>query len=180
MPSTAAPTSLPYPALTDAPNGPAQLQALADRIDSFYPRGQLAGGFKQITTTPAAVEAETVVPGLPCTVTLFTARRYRVTFHTVGVFPNAADLRAFFRFRYEAGTTVSTAGTQFNASRLALPNIANRATSADVMVPLTGVSGQVTIGVTLTREFGAAGNTVQVLAGTADPAFLMVEDIGPA
>ncbi len=35
MPNTAAPTSLPYPALTDAPNGPAQLQALADRLHTF-------------------------------------------------------------------------------------------------------------------------------------------------
>jgi len=59
MPSTA--SGLPYPALTDSPNGPVQIQALADALEPYIAKlggiGPMASG--SLTITPSAANTTT-------------------------------------------------------------------------------------------------------------------------
>ncbi len=181
MPSTPA-TALPYPALTDAPNSPQQLQALAERIEARYPRGAVA--LARFGTSVTATGATIVYSH---TFTALAGRLYRVTFSlpvlddqsgTSGTFNGSVDLY----IRGAAGTSVTTTGTILGFSRVGLRgDSSNNAHGTTVVGYLNNpAAGSYTVGLSLTPITSTA---VRVLPPGTDPAQgaqLLIDDIGAA
>lgn len=155
---------LPYPALSAAPNVPADIQALADRAEAIVPRGRL--GYVAVTANQATITVEADLTGIAATVTVGSGRRIRVT------------------------VEISLASTV--AGDTATLNIKEGATflqTRDITLPTAGATGMLSASVILTPT--AAAHTykasLQRSAGTgvlnstasaARPAFILVEDIG--
>lgn len=97
-----------------------------------------------ITTT------ETVLDSV--TFTAVTGQRYKVS--TVFFYQStvANDL-AITRFRWQAGGTLTTAGTEFHVGVMNC-DIVNRGGLCVMTRTLTGVSGQITVGTTMVRSSG--------------------------
>ncbi len=173
MPTTAAPTSLPFPGTSAAPNVPADMQALVDRLHTYYPRGLVVPP-QVITTNTVDVEAETLVWS-PMTVTLFSDRRYEVLVH--GAFPvhSVDGIRSSLSVRYAAGTSVAVTSTRFTSGK-------SRAQGHTIHAVgyVTGLAGQHTFGFGLARELGAAGNTVRINSSAQEPSYVAIKDVGPA
>ncbi len=170
---TPAPTSIPFPSLTSAANVPSEMQAMADRLHAYYPRGLVVPPLI-ITANTADVEAETLVWS-PMTVALFSDRRYEVLVH--GAFPihSVDGIRSSLRVRYAAGTSVAVTSTSLASGK-------SRAQGHTIHVVgyITGLAGQHTFGFGLARELGAAGNTVRINSSTTEPSSVSIKDVGPA
>lgn len=108
------------------------------------------------TSAPGSFTAETVIDTL--TLTAEPTQRYMVT-----ALPNyqssvANDL-VQLRLRWQAGGTLTTAGTEFHSLLLNCA-VASRGEQAILQRDITGLSGQVTVGVTAARSSGTGNITM--------------------
>ena len=173
----------PYPGVNDSPNGPSQIQSLAEAVEAdlattdaaaaalagavaLLPKGRIASASSAATalnTVEAVVDLFTVA--------LTVGRRYR----TIANYCYGTDAtNYFFRMRYQAGTTAGLGGTIFR--RLA----PNGALTLNTPITLVGdfvapSSGTYTISVTCFMGVGAGSIPND---GANHDKFAMVEDIG--
>jgi hypothetical protein len=94
MPSTSR-LALPYPAATDPPNGPAQIQALADALDPIVAKTTLAT-IPASESTSAAGPVNLTTPGPSITVTVPSANLLVEVFASVAITPSATGIAKVF------------------------------------------------------------------------------------
>lgn len=141
--------------------------------DAFQAAGAVAGAaYENIRTTPSASIAatETVIQSLtfPAVVGL----TYNVT-AVQSCQGDAANVLALMRLRWATGSTLTTAGTRLLTI---LPNadVANRGQAYTMVKSFTpGVTGNVTVGVTLQRS-GSTGNVLSYGAADSTENIIMV------
>jgi hypothetical protein len=174
MPTTAN-LLLPYPALTAAPNVPADLQAIADRIEAVFatggaampapvPRGKL--GVSQVTVSQTGITAATDLTGLSVAVTVGTSRRIKISamVHATGSVANDV-----WRLSIAEGATV----LQYAEVTIPTGGIAGDMVPFITFVPTSGAH---TYKLVVTRTSGT-GNFASNADATRS-AFILVEDIG--
>lgn len=198
---TTANYAFPYPPGTNAPNVPADLQALAVAVDSSLNTeagtrsaadSTTASGLASLTSTVNAAglgrmasltdtsTATTMTAEVKIAQLTFTAsasRRYRVD--VCGALTNSgAGYASQFRVRWAAGATVTTSGTEI----LEVQNSALQFTqyvSGFVELPAgTLPAGTVAIGVFAVQVAAGTGGTTSRSNGAVQPTNLYVEDIG--
>lgn len=116
-----------------------------------------------ITTTETVLDSATF--------TAVSGQRYKVSavfFYQSSV---AADL-ALCRLRWQAGGTLTSAGTEFHSSLMNCA-VANRGDICVMIRTLTGVSGQITVGSTMVRSSGSG--TLISAGGASQQSTLLVE-----
>lgn len=167
MPSTPI-YGLPYPSLSDPPNGPAQFQALAeaveaelDRIDdtiSGVPITQSSSVAAGVTTASTSYVALAGDPGIA-----FTAPSSGRVLVTIGaaLTGDAADTYAMMGFQVRTGSSVGT-GTIVTAANdndtLAHVGISDIAASRTTLVSGLTAGSSYNVQV-LYKRFGGTGNT---------------------
>jgi hypothetical protein len=187
---------LPYPESSDAPDGPAQIGALALAIDTAVQAGLTARakGIKarvQLATTSDVGSTETIVAR-----TNFTAeadRCYKVSVVTpvIDSQGTSAAQTAYVTLRYVAGVgPVTNAGTIIGKAVVNCPPTSSSTTagSAAETVTLLGhindvAAGTYDVGVGLAAVTGTPSFVRFLQAGTTGPDFqpwLLIEDVGPA
>ncbi|CAB4156271.1 hypothetical protein UFOVP665_52 [uncultured Caudovirales phage] len=137
----------------------------ADQSNRF-PRGIMA--YAQSTTSDSTITAEET----QLTASSFVAisnRYYRITYYEPDI-QTPATSGTFVQSRIKIGATVYTVGQVQNASATVLNYVLNTS------VVVTGLSGATVFTGTLQCS---AGTALAVRAATA-PAYILVEDIGPA
>lgn len=133
-------------------------------------------GSSLATTPVTGISAETVTDTVTFTATA--GRRYRATalFQWDG---DTAGDEAYFRFRWQAGSSVTTAGTQFAIARVTSLGTtpSNPRMSMHLVRDVTGIgAGTATIGLTVARAQGTGSISRE---GAADnECFLVVDDVG--
>ena len=172
--------SLPFPSLSDSPNGPAQIQSLATAtesaingvdnrvgsIEAAYPRGRIASA----TSASTALSTSEAVVDI-FTVALTSGRRYELTCNYV--FGTAAT-NYFFRMRYEAGSTAGLGGTIFH--RIA-PNGAAGENTPVTLVGAFVAPSSGTFTVSITCFMGTATGNIPN-DGTNHAKFAILKDVG--
>lgn len=179
----------PYPALTDSPNGPAQIQALAqavetrvktnsDTVDGLSATvGSLGLGQRLVVTNT------TTVPGITTTETVtdqgsFTAaagRRY-LMIARFGAFSTVAADQIEAKIRWQAGATVTVAGTIVDSILEGFKGNGIRECFFLYGTTNSLPSGQVSVGITVVRGTGSGTLTRDGLGSM--PSRLTVIDIG--
>ena len=184
---------LPYPETTDPPNGPAQMQDLAEevevelvRIDGFAPRGVKG-------SAPIGTSASANTTGIITNSVTFTAeagRAYRVNVLTPAIDNDgSASQTAVITIRWVAGASVAITdtliakGVQNTPATTTSTSPGSAAETAAMVAYLNNPgAGQVTVGIGLAAL--SASSTIRFLAsGTSGPnanGVFVVEDIGPA
>lgn len=161
MPDTE--SGLTYPALSNAPNGPAQIQELAQDVTSLYPRGRL--GYAPKTASQLAIPTTvTDLTSLSIAVTVGTSRRIRISAFCQFNHDNSNWVALLIR---ESSTTLAT--SQNNAG-------AGEYRSHALSVVLTPSSGSHTYKLSAQCSVGTAA----LIASSTQPAYILVEDIGAA
>lgn len=159
---------LPYPSLSDPPNGPAQFQALAeaveaelDRIDdtiSGVPITQSSTAAGAVSTTSATYVVLAGDPGIAFTAP--TSGRVVVTI-SAAIVSNTADTYAMMGFQIRTGSTVG-AGTIVTAANdndvLAHAGTADQVASRVALVSGLTSGGSYNVQV-LYKRFGGTGDT---------------------
>lgn len=107
------------------------------------------------TSASASFTAETVLDYI--TFTADSAARYNLMCSTLLQSSVANDL-VDFRFRWLAGSTLTTAGTEFHHLLINM-DVAGKGSPVPTMRSITGLSGQVSIGVTAARNSGTGNIT---------------------
>lgn len=159
---------LPYPALSAAPNVPADIQALADRLEVLLAaagRGKLSGGYAQAVTNQSGITTEVDLTSLTVTVTVGSGRRIRIV-GSVYVSGGTGDT---------CKLKIMEGATQLQERQLMFSG--GNAVALDATVSITPTAAAHTYKLTLTRSAGAAGTIVSNASATS-PAFILVEDIG--
>ncbi|MGV9364531.1 hypothetical protein [Amycolatopsis sp. NPDC003731] len=106
--------SLPYPASTDAPNGPAQIQALATAVENKFVSNDAAIAASRclsdvpVTTNSSNTSGTGRVIWVSRTVTLVSGKRYKVTFDTG--YDSASTSTVIFEMYYVAGGSATLTG----------------------------------------------------------------------
>jgi hypothetical protein len=131
------------------------------------PRGVL--GYAEVTASQGTFGAETDITGLSVTITAGTARRIKVTAQA-GVNTNGGAVDDV------AGLNVKEGATLLTYQRVGRVGATTLGIGAQVI--LTPTAGSHTYKVSMVREAGSGGLTM--VAGTVAPAFILVEDLGPA
>lgn len=126
MPSTPV-YSFPYPALTDAPNGATQIQALADAVEDqlqvtdasvtalnalFATGVTLSNSQATAATTTSLTYTETLTGGAACSVIFVAPASGKVIVHNSGTARNSTTARSTISWIIRNGGTVG-AGTTF-------------------------------------------------------------------
>jgi hypothetical protein len=189
--ATTATYALPYPEATDAPNGPAQIQALAQAVDALVASitARYAKGI--VARVPVGTSADI---GTTETITAsgsFTAeagRDYEITL-TTPVLDNQGTgaQTAIVTARWAAGASVSNAGNLIAKGDNNTPGSTGSSTAGSAAETVTihgsfypNIAGQVTVGVGL-AALSATTNIRFLQAGTVGPDLipeLIVKDIG--
>jgi len=174
MPTTSR-YALRYPAGSDTPNGPAQIQALATDVETALGTIDDAGGYvgETIRTTQIAGAGATEVVLDTLTFTANSARRYKVT-ATVSAQSGAADDSIVVRLRWKAGVTLDSAGTEFGAIAMNA-DVISKGQPITIVRTISGISGTVTLGSTGVRNSGSG--TITFFASSVANAYLLVEAI---
>lgn len=172
----------PYPALTDSPNGPAQIQALAEAVEAdlattdataaslsstvaALPRGFVAQSTLDFNSDPYTTE--TMLYTL--TFTAVASRRYVVHLNTGWSVPSVSTNT--LRVRHAAGASVTIGATEDWIQRLRV-HTAGAFDRIIMMSPaISGIAaGQTTIGISMANDdlvanglFIAAGNNKRTL-----------------
>src|SRR5581483_9589542 len=128
------------------------------------PWGQLANA--KITATQGGITGETNIAGLTATVTVPANRRLKVTAHVGNYSGGGADI---YDWKILEGATVLA------DSAISSPGSGEASTVTALLTPAAGAH---TYKVTSNHVTGATAG--QVNASATQPAFLLVEDIGPA
>lgn len=162
MPTTS--RGYPYPNAGDPANVPTDLQALASAIDgdvtSLTP---LIQAKTKVANTTSASTTEVVVDSITWTAVTGESLMLQVD----GTFQGTivGDI-VELRMRYQAGASVTAAGTQFGIKRVRV-EVANSPTPFSMHRVVSGIAaGQTTIGVTVNRQSGTG--TVQVNGAATD------------
>lgn len=106
--------AFPYPSVTDAPNGPSQIQSLATAVESkFITVDATAAATKILSNTPVTANSSSTsgtgkVIWVSRTVTLENARNYKVTFDTG--YDAAGVSTIIFEMHYVAGAVATLTG----------------------------------------------------------------------
>jgi hypothetical protein len=135
---------------------------------SSAPRGQL--GYAQVTANQATITTEVALTGLSVTVTVGANRSIRIV-GSIRFGATNIDNAAILRIK-EGSTTLQIA--EDVASRIS----SQVNTSLERSVILTPSAGAHTYLLSLAQSVGTG--SVNLNAGTTNPAFILVEDIGPA
>lgn len=203
MPLTTPTYGLPYPEASDPPNGPTQIQALAEEVEDELTRIDATAA---ANTTAANARAKGVVgqsaigtsssantTGIITNSVTFIAeanRAYRVNVLTPVVDNDgSANQTAVVTIRWATGASVAIGGTLIAKGVQNTPPTTTSSTpgSSAETLSLVGYlnnpgAGQVTVGVGL--EALSASSTIRFLAsGTSGPnanGVFVVEDIGPS
>lgn len=141
------------------------LAALNTEVDAL-PRGTM--GYAQITASQTGITTIVDVTGLTTTFTAVSGRRYRVS---VDVYVNGTVAADTLGISIANGSNTQLTSTQIVA--VANPAIQQRAVCSGVV---TGISGSTTYKIRAIRLTGT-GN-MEVFASSANPGFILVEDIG--
>jgi hypothetical protein len=162
MPTTT--RGYPYPSSGDPANVPSDLQALATALD-----GDVAGltpliqAKKKTSNTTSASTTEVFVDSI--TWTAVTGESLMLMMD--GTFQGSivGDI-VEIRFRYLAGASVTSAGTQFGIKRVRV-EVANSPTPVSMHRVATGIAaGQTTVGISINRQSGTG--TVQINGAATD------------
>jgi hypothetical protein len=150
MPTTS--RGYPYPSSTDPADVPADIQALATALN-----GDVAGitplvqAKTKVANTTANSTTEVWVDSI--TWTAVTGESLMLMFDSTHQGTIVADVLEF-RMRYQAGASVTSAGTLFGSKRVRI-EVANSPTPVAMMRVATGIAaGQTTIGVSINRVSG--------------------------
>lgn len=189
MPGTTPTLGLPFPELTDPPDGAAQLQALAEAVEAeLVARAKGLVDRVQVGTSTDVGTTEVITDDI--TFTVEAGRAYKVTVVTP-VLDNQATAAqtAVVTLRHAAGGSVSNSATLIGKAVKNVPAATGSSTpgSAAVTTMLVGwiegaAAGTRTVGLGLAAL--SSGSDVRFLAsGTSGPdsyGVFSVEDAGPA
>jgi hypothetical protein len=147
----------PYPALTDSPNGPAQIQALAEAVEADLAVTDAAvaalnaevhfgdgGTYPNSTqntagTTTSGVFTNVLTGGTTCSLTFVAPVSGRVDIHnTAQVSNNTAGQSAIMSHEVRVGAVVGS-GAVIQAAAIATGILAGNAVRATVVTPVTGL-----------------------------------------
>lgn len=150
MPTTT--RGYPYPNAADPANVPADLQALATALDADVAGiTPLVQAKTKVANTTANSTTEVWVDSI--TWTAVVGESYMLMFDCTHQGTIVADVMEW-RMRYQAGASVTSAGTLFGSKRVRI-EVANSPTPLAMMRVATGIAaGQTTIGVSINRVSG--------------------------
>jgi hypothetical protein len=131
-------------------------------------RGQL--GYAEVTANQATITSEVDLTGLTSTVTVGTSRRIQIT-AVIRFGVTNANNNALLRIK--ESTTVLQIGDQESTRLSATAN--HTIMTSRVLTPSAGSHTY-----KLSLEMNAGTGSISLIAGTTNPAFILVEDIGPA
>lgn len=124
-------------------------------------------GYNEVTADQAGITAMTDLTGLSLAVTVAATRRVRVTVQCWVFSSVNGD---------SAQVSIREGSTQLNTGTVQVSNVV--ATSVNFSAVLTPTTGAHTYKASLLRSSGTGSLTMQ--AGATFPAFIYVEDVGPA
>lgn len=181
--------STSYPAALDSLTNPSSTDSLAlpshasqhananDAIEAIetalganlanMPLGRL--GYAQVVASQGGITTEVDLTSLSVTVTAGTSRRLRITAQLLLSSTVATD---------HAGFSIKEGATQLNGTSAPFSGTASRNTTHYCAVSITPTSGSHTYKLTAARQAGTG--TITMGASSTNPAFILVEDIGPA
>lgn len=162
---------IPYPEPTDPPDGAAQMQGIADRVDLMVPRGvikEVWSRTRQTGLTATAVD----LTGTAITFTAQAARRYRINF--------GATLGAASAGAYCSVILATSANAVYKqATGDASTSNADYGITLSAAVTLSKASGSPlaagTYSFKLRGQIMGSGGTCEA---SSDPSFVVVEDLG--
>jgi hypothetical protein len=177
--------AFPFPAVSDSPNGPAQIQALAEALEAkiaamdalaatLSARGKgFLGEHKPGAPVTTGIATETVLCSV-VTEALATGRKIEAKWHG-DMSTSTADpgTQIIIKLRYKAGSTVDTSGTVFGLRDMKAGSGTN-VQSNIFGTFLTPTSGPFTIVVTATPLVGTA---TQAQNATEHQPHLLVKEI---
>jgi hypothetical protein len=137
-------------------------------LKADLPRGELA--YAQVTSVQGSITSEADLTGLSVTVSVGEGRRIKITGSCIARSTATGDR---VDFRIKEGTTELKPDTR----ELGTANDAGRS-GLHAEVVLSPSAGSHTYKLTLARGDGTG--TVSMVAAATAPAFILVEDIGPA
>lgn len=149
--------AIPYPDLTDEPNGAAQMNAMATRIDTLFSgadsrltalegnpgsrfMGSSAPGNNDVIGNSETILSEKV------TFTAVAGRKYLVMHTSDTAIASGSPSAATWNFRYAAGSSISTSGTLIQ-QYIGPPPTGGHSTDSRHTVFTAPASGTYTIGV---------------------------------
>lgn len=152
------------------------LGGLGDVVDHVgYARGVLSGGYAEVTASQTGLTTTADLTSLSVTVTVGTSRRIKITGY-VSDWQRTAGGAIGDRISLdieEGGTRLSRAFINWEtAAGSAFGNF------SEVIVYLTPSAGSHTYNLQYSRVGGTA--TISMRAASGEPAFIAVEDVGPA
>jgi hypothetical protein len=169
MPASTPIYGLPYPLGTDrVMDGDNAIGALAAAVEQLIATGPRLLGYAEVLAPGAPVTAAVPIPGLSVSVTLPAGRRIRVTAH---VNYTASQDNNVVRQRLR----VDGVNSQLSADTVMRYTQVHTVVSIGVFTPAAGAH---TFDVTCQMAYGTG--TVNQNGSADAPAFIMVEDIGPA
>lgn len=148
MPDTS--LGITYPASTDHARVWEHFQALAQDVDTLLGRKGYVGESTRSTASSSFTTTETVIQSV--TFTAVAGVRYKIMAVQSVQSTVAADLIQA-RLRWSAGSSLSTAGTEIT-TLLINQDVAGKGIIVTLLATVTGLSGEVTVGVTAVRAAG--------------------------
>jgi hypothetical protein len=128
-------------------------------------------GYAEVTANQSSITTEVALTGLTSTVTVAQGRRVKIT-GSIRVGSSVVDDVVTMRIK-EDGTTVQTAEINIDSRTTAAIN-----QSLERSVVETPTAGSHTY--TITLALGGGSGSLTMVASSTSPAFILVEDIGPA
>lgn len=161
-----------YPDSTDNVNVPEDVQNVAQDVDDLL----LQKGYviEDVRTSSSSNFTTTELVIQSVTFTAVSTVRYKVT-ALQGFQSSVANDIIEVRLRYQAGGTLTSGGTQIRAV-LFNCDVANRGNPVTLVGTFTGVSGQVTVGVTGVRDTGTGNHSSFGRVGDGEN-YILVEGI---
>lgn len=148
---------------------------------NLLPGGKM--GYAQVTANQTTITTETDLTSLTVTWTAVSARRYRITgYCTMRVDSTPSPATWACVYITDGSNTKKQAGYGSFVPSGTSDSNDSLYTTAFVSVTETGLSGSTTRKLRAeSRGAGAAnGDTVALIASSTQPAYILVEDIGPA
>jgi hypothetical protein len=127
-------------------------------------------GYAEVTANQATITSEVDLTGLTSTVTVGTSRRIQIT-AVIRFGVTNANNNALLRIK--ESTTVLQIGDQESPRTSATAN--HTIMTSRILTPSAGPHTY-----KLSLEMNAGTGSISMIAGTTNPAFILVEDIGPA
>jgi len=124
-------------------------------------------GYAQITATQSGITTQVDITGLVVAVTVGAGRRLKITFYTPALYSSVGSDQVF-TWMFEDGAQIQTG---------AVTNPGTTGTCSTTVAYRSPAAGTHTYKMQVSRANGTG--TASVYAGTAFPAFLVVEDVGP-